>query len=65
MEVHWDDAGNFLYSPKLREWSYLAWFQQILKAAREQACTLEITAETIWINIPEALKNEMIRHSKT
>ena len=26
-EVHWDDKGHFLYSPKPRDWTYLEWFR--------------------------------------
>jgi hypothetical protein len=32
----WDPWGQFLYSPKPREWSYAKWFQQITAAAGEQ-----------------------------
>jgi Integron Cassette Protein Hfx_Cass5 len=57
MEVHWDDKGHYLYSPKPREWSYVRWFQQILAAVKgEYGCTLEITPDTHWENIDEALK---------
>jgi hypothetical protein len=59
MEVHWDTQGNFLYSPKPREWSYADWFRQILAAAREQAYVLQITDSTEWRNIPPALRREI------
>ena len=60
MEVNWCDENNFLYSPKPREWSYLDWYKQIIKAAKEQSCNLQITNQTKWVNIPEKLKNEIL-----
>lgn len=62
MEVHWDSEGKFLYSPKPREWSYIEWYTQILKAVKEQSCLLLITENTQWINILEELKNEIINY---
>jgi Integron Cassette Protein Hfx_Cass5 len=57
MEVHWDAKGQYPYSPKPREWSYVRWFQQILAAVKgEYGCTLVITPETRWQNIDDALK---------
>ena len=61
MEVHWDNEGRFLYSPKPREWSYVRWFQQILAAAKEQACVLEVTSATEWSAIPGGLRAELER----
>lgn len=59
MEVHWDNNGRFLYSPKPREWSYVRWFQQILAAAREQSSVLRLTSTTKWSRVPESLRAEM------
>ena len=59
MEVHWDEDGKYLFSPKPREWSYLDWFKQIISAAKEQSCSLIITEDTIWVNIQNSLKAEI------
>jgi hypothetical protein len=57
MEVRWDDEGQYLYSPKPREWSYVKWFQQILAAVKgEYGCTLVITPDTHWLNIDDSLQ---------
>ena len=59
MDVHWDEEGKHLFSPKPREWRYLDWFKQIISAAKEQSCTLVITEDTIWVNIQNSLKLEI------
>lgn len=59
MEVHWNDDGRFLYSPKPREWSYARWFQQILAAAREQDSALRLTSTTKWSRVPESVRVEI------
>ncbi|MGA9572806.1 MAG: hypothetical protein WBS20_02540 [Lysobacterales bacterium] len=60
MEVHWDTKGMFLYSPKPRKWSYLDWYGQIIKAAKEQSCSLVLSDKTVWVNMPASLKNEIL-----
>lgn len=62
MEVHWNNKGKLLYSPKPKEWSYAKWYAQILKAAKEQSCVLLITENTQWVNIQKELKNEIINY---
>jgi hypothetical protein len=64
MEVHWDVAGGFLHSPVPREWSYADWFRRIVAAARQQAWELELTADTVWTNIPADVRFS-IEHSPT
>jgi len=59
MEVHWDNEKAFLYTPKPKQWTYLNWYNQIIKAAKEQSCKLQLTTATLWVNIPEKLKNEI------
>ena len=55
MEVHWDDRGQFLYSP--REWSYLDWYKHIVSTAKNECgCQLRISADTKWSGIPEELR---------
>jgi hypothetical protein len=62
MEVHWDEKGLFLYSPKPREWSYFDWYVQILAAAKDGSCQLYLTDKTFWVNIPASLKEQILRH---
>lgn len=59
MEVHWDATGNYLFGPRPREWSYIDWFRQILKAASTQGCSLVVAGTTRWSNVPEDLRVEM------
>ncbi|WP_374950470.1 hypothetical protein [Mucilaginibacter sp.] len=63
MEVHWDEKGKFLYSPKPREWSYFDWYRQILDATKDEyGCCLVLTNETSWIDIPIALKEQILSY---
>jgi len=62
MEVSWDKKGKYLYSPKPRKWSYREWYTQIIRAAQEQGCELVVKEETKWVNISEALKDEILSH---
>jgi len=62
MEVHWDQARGYLYAPapprsdlKPGAW----WFQQILAAARAQACELHLTTSTRWHQVPDALRQQI------
>lgn len=55
IEVHWDPNGQFLYSPKPREWTYLRWFQQVIRAAELQDYDLRLTLSTTWRNVPPEL----------
>ena len=59
MEVHWDEAGGWLYGPKPREWTFAMWFQQITDAAREQGVELRLGPATRWIDIPASLRAEI------
>ena len=59
MEVGWDAEGNFLFSPRPREWSYVDWFGQILEAARAQECELRVSDETKWSNVSPELMAQM------
>ena len=60
MEINWDEKRKCLFAPKPREWSRLDWFKQIISAASEQGCIMEISEETKWVNIPGELKSEII-----
>lgn len=60
-EVHWDNSGLFLYSPKPREWTYLEWFIHITNVTETECnCKLVLTERTIWINIADDLKRQII-----
>lgn len=60
-EVHWDEKGMFLYSPKPREWSYHDWFRHLIDVAdKECGCKLLLTLGTTWTAIPNELKKEML-----
>lgn len=62
-EVHWNNDKKVLYSPKPRKWSYFNWFVHIVEIVKED-CILLITNETIWTNIPDDLKNEILDYDK-
>ena len=61
MEVHWDEQGDFLYSPPSRDWTYVRWFEQILEAARgECGYELTVTSLTRWVAIEPSLKQAIL-----
>ena len=61
MEVSWDTSCRQLFSPKPREWTYVMWFVQILAAAKgEYGTQLDLTPDTVWTNIPESIKSEIM-----
>lgn len=59
-EVGWDANRLCLTSPKPRVRSHTQWFEQILRAAREQGAILTIATSTSWVNIDEHLKQAII-----
>ncbi|OGV53664.1 MAG: hypothetical protein A2017_03675 [Lentisphaerae bacterium GWF2_44_16] len=61
VEVHWDNDSECLYSPRPCEWTYTQWFRQILAAAAEQSCRLCISNETIWSNVPDETRREILQ----
>lgn len=64
-EVHWDNNGLFLYSPKPREWTYFDWFRQITRVTETECnCKLILTDQTLWTNISDELKQQIIEHQK-
>lgn len=64
-EVHWDEKESFLYSPKPREWSYYDWFRHIIDVAdKECNSKLILTHRTIWTNIEDELKKQIIENRK-
>lgn len=61
MEVHWNNSTKTLYAPKPKEWTYLDWFKQIIKAAKESGIELTIDPNTLFDNISEELKSQIIK----
>ena len=61
-EVHWDKNNQTLYSPKPKDWNYIEWYKHIIKVAKTECFVeLNICRETIWLNIPKSLKNEITK----
>jgi hypothetical protein len=60
MGVQWNELDNCLYAPSLHEWSYVDWYKQIINAVKEQSCSLTLTSQTLWVNIPEVLKKDFL-----
>ena len=60
-EVHWDNDGCYLYSPKPKDWTYLQWYNHIINVVEDCNCKLIITEKTFWKNIPEELKADITR----
>lgn len=59
-EVHWDQKGLFLYSPKPREWTYFDWYKYIITLAKNECnCKLVWTDRTLWVDITDDLKREI------
>jgi hypothetical protein len=64
-EVHWATNGLFLYSPKPREWTYFDWFRQITGVTETECnCKLILTDQTLWTNVSEELKQQIIEYQK-
>lgn len=59
MEVHWNSEHGYLYGAKPRKWSYIEWFQQIVRAASEQGYKLVIYPNTNWVNVPDELQQQL------
>lgn len=64
-EVHWDNKGLFLYSPKPRKWTYFDWFKQITGVTETECRSkLILTDVTKWTNIADGLKRQIIEYQK-
>lgn len=65
LAVHWDEAQKCFFTPAPREWSYGAWFSQVLSAVRsELAFALRLTPETAWRNINNMQRAEIEQAAK-
>ena len=60
MEVNWDPSEHRLFGPKPREWTYVDWYKQILAAAaNEYGVQLKLAPNTVWSNVPVAIRGEI------
>ena len=60
MQVYWDEEQKRLLSPKPQDWTYVDWFNQIIRAAADECGTwLRLTPDTVWSDVPEELRAEM------
>ena len=60
MEVNWDNQARRLFSPKPRKWTYADWFKQIIEATSDEyGIRLKLAADTIFVNVPDALRSEI------
>lgn len=65
-EVHWDNNGLFLFSPKPGEWTYFDWFKHITRVTETECdCKLILTEQTLWTNISAELKQQIIEYQRT
>jgi len=64
-EVHWDNKDNFLYSSKPKDWTYLDWYKHIINVVETECnCKLKLSNETVWKNVEEELKTEIVNFTK-
>ncbi|RVU02384.1 hypothetical protein EOD41_00130 [Mucilaginibacter limnophilus] len=60
-QVHWNDTGSYLYSPKPTEWSYMDWYKHIVTViADEYNCKLLVVNDTLWYSVDNELKGQII-----
>ena len=65
MEVYWNESSTTLHSPPPRSWSYVDWYRQIVAAAKDEyGCTLVLTLETQWVNVPAELREAVLAASR-
>jgi len=60
--VRWDPETRELVAPPPREWTYVDWFRQIVRAVNEEfGQTLAITSATRWTNVAPEIREELLR----
>jgi hypothetical protein len=52
MEVGWNRESGVLFGAAPREWDHARWFEQIVRAAREQGVELRLAPTTLWTQVP-------------
>lgn len=65
MEIAWDANRLSLISPRPGDWSHFQWFEQILKVAGRQGVVLKVVASTSWVNVGEALRQEIVARANS
>ncbi|WP_147415933.1 hypothetical protein [Ulvibacterium marinum] len=61
-QVHWNQEKQTVYSPKPTDWTYVDWYNHILKVVKEECfCELYLTDDTNWINVSEHIKSEITK----
>jgi hypothetical protein len=59
--IHWDDRNNILYTTNQSGWTHLQWYKQMIGVVRDEYNhELLISDKTIWTNISNDLKKEII-----
>ena len=59
-EVYWDNERKAFKAPAPRKWSHSDWYRQIVSvAASGLSVSLELSAETNWVNVPEQTRAEI------
>ncbi len=64
-EVNWDDNLKAFKSPPPRQWSHSDWFHHIVKVAKNCSIDLSLNNETIWVNIPNNVKEQIVAGKNT
>ena len=59
-EVYWDSDLKAFKSPPPRQWTHSDWFHHIVKVAKNCGINLSLNNETVWVNIPNHVKEQML-----
>lgn len=61
MQVGWDAAGRYLFSPPPKDWTPADWFRHILAAARQEyGVALVVTERTSWRGLGPGERDAML-----
>ena len=66
IEVNWDARRKALTCPPLDRihlWTPVNAFFQILRAAEDQGCILQLSSDTKWVNTPAEIQKEIINRA--
>ena len=62
--VQWDEKSRCFISPIPKEWSHLDWYPNIVTSVMsEMGVMLQITQNTVWLNIQDSLKSEIANYT--
>ncbi|PTY38432.1 hypothetical protein BGP77_12025 [Saccharospirillum sp. MSK14-1] len=60
-EVYWDRERKAFKAPTPRKWSHVDWYKHIVSvAASGLRLSLQVSDNTIWVNVPEPTKSEIL-----